>query len=505
MEPLKPTLNVAEAVEAKSPQVHPSPPRVRRRWSVLVALLVISWAPPTTWVALTLPRAPGGQPAALTKTRLAQLSKTLRRFLEKHKKAPSTLNVLRAFAHGEALAFQAHDGYGERFDYLRLDERHYLLRSFGGDQAQNTLGGVPDFGLVSWGQIPRGPIRYRLSARPGLGLYPSPLLEGADSPDGISHARLFVNPVAQTRSLVARLKERGELFMVAPHDRIEEFLWLPSSTKIVYTATGSSRHRDGLYLWDLDTDKVENLTDLARGSLPISPSSRGEGKLWLSLAGISSSGPTVYAYAALRHDGTLDPGLFYHPSSLVAFQLTDGTKAKLLPNGTNAAAKLLENMDPPHRRPLELGTGLEARNGSVAQNDWLRLSFAGELEKVLLVWHDFAEKHTASPIFPYALWLLSSLYGEGFELLAKVGTKDADVLRTFGIEIARALINNELAPTYLKSMGLFNHEQLMDGLALPYTMARLEVAPPEKSAEVSPPGPPAPEAPEPTPKKDPKP
>ncbi len=482
VEPLKPEIQLAEGVPAVL--VPPAPPRARgRKLLPWITLVLIFWVPPAAWVTLAQPQFfQGGHALLTTKQRLATAGRAIRGFFDKHKKAPATFNMLRAFARSEGLNFSSFDGYGQRLDYLRLDERHYLLRSFGADAAQNTLGGTPDNGLVSWGQRPNRPISYKFPVgAPRIGLYPAALVEGCDSPDGVSHAKLFVDTGTLTRHLVVRLKNREDFFMVAPHDRVEEFFWLPTSNRVVYSATGSTRHRDGLYLWDLDHDTVENLTDLARGALPISPAAHG-GTLWVSLAGVSPHGPTVYAFAGLRHDGMLDPSVFFDEANLIGFQIGEGPKTTKLLIGD--ALKGLA-FTPPYKKALELGLGLSVKGGTAAQLDWLELSLAGNLEKILLNWHQFSERHAESPLFPYALWLLSSVYGEGFELLSRLQSKDAEVLRTFGTEIARALINLELAPTYLKSLALFTHEQLMDGLALPYSMARLTLPP-------GPTGPPAP-------------
>lgn len=472
MEPSKPE-NQPAATAHRVP-AKPSAGGPARKQLSWVSLVAFFWILPAAWVILAQPQfTQAGRPLAVTKQRLAVAGRAIRSYLETHEKAPVSFNLLRAYAHSEGLSVSAFDGYGQRFDYLRLDERHYLLRSFGSDAAQNTLGGAPDIGLVSWGPRPEFSLSYKIPAgAPRIGFYPAALVEGSDSPDGVSHARLFADRDALTRRLVVRLKSSSEFFMVAPHDRVEEFFWLPSSNRIVYTATGSTRHRDGLYVWDLDQDSVENLTDKARGSLPISPSAQGN-RLWLSLAGLSSQGPTVYVFAGLRHDGMLDPAQFFDDANLFGFQVDHDKGSRFL---MGDSLKSL-GFAPPYKKTLDLSAGLDIKGGTPAQAAWLKLSAEGNLEKLLLNWHQFSETHDESPLFPYGLWLLSSVYGEGFALLSKLQSKDAEVLRSFGAEIARALINLELAPSYLKSLALYNHEQLMDGLFLPYSLAKLTIPP----------------------------
>ena len=446
-----------------------------------LALLLVFWIPPIFWVALAVSPLTPAKPVAVTNNRLDGLAKSMKTYLASHDRAPPTLNTLRAWAHVEHIPFSAYDGFGNRFDYLRLDERHYLLRSFGADAEQNTLGGAPDIGLVSWGKRPPLAVRYKLEPKPAPGFFPAVLLEGADSPDGVSYARLFVDAETASRHLVVRLKDQSDLFMVAPHDRVEEFLWLPSSNKILFTASGSSRHRDGVFLWDLDNDSCQNLVDLAIGALPMSPSAKAQG-YWLSLAGLSTEGPTVYVYAAPRHDGTLDPALFFAPANVAAFNLGDGKKPPRY-LGAEAIKNLPALM--PFMRPLDLTRGVDTKGGLQPQVNWLKLPATGDLEKALLEWHHFIETNQESPLLPYGLWILSSIYGESFELLAKKGAKDAEVLRTFGTEVSRALLTEELAPTYLKGLALFAHESLMDGLPLPYKMTGL--SPPEVVEPMPPP------------------
>ncbi|WP_457835994.1 hypothetical protein, partial [Staphylococcus aureus] len=74
------------------------------------------------------------------------------------------------------------------------------------------------------------------------------------------------------------------LFMVAPHDAVEEFLWLPAGDRIVFTATGSNRYRDGLYLWDLRTDSVINLLDTVHMQGQVAPA-KTTASYWLALGG----------------------------------------------------------------------------------------------------------------------------------------------------------------------------------------------------------------------------
>jgi hypothetical protein len=211
--------------------------------------------------------------------------------------------------------------------------------------------------------------------------------------------------------------------------------------------------------------------------MPISPTSRGAG-LWLALAGVSqgagtaANGATVYAYWGARHDGTLDPAEFFHPGQLLAFELPPKGQPRVLePPALGPAAQFV-----PIARPLSLSAHIEGLGGLRVQQSWLTLPLTGDMEKVLLAWHKFSEKEAQSPLFPYCLWLLSSLYSESFQVMAARDGRDADVLRTFGTEIARALLNYPLAPSYLRSLALHTYESLMEGQPLPYRFAQLSAS-----------------------------
>ncbi len=60
--------------------------------------------------------------------------------------------------------------------------------------------------------------------------------------------------------------------------------------------------------------------------------------------------------------------------------------------------------------------------------------------------------------------------------MADLNGRDADVLRSYGTEIATALLNYPLAPSYLRGLALFTFENLMDGQKLPYRFAQLTTA-----------------------------
>ncbi len=439
--------------------------------------MALAWVFPALLVATSPPFMKARRPQKDTRDALAEVNKTLRGFLEKNKQTPSDLNVLRAYAKAERKPFTAYDAYGARLDYVRLGEERYILRSFGEDGVQNSLDSAPDLGIVHWGVRARTGLNYRYTSAPQLDIFPAVLLEGADSPNRQWLARLFIDPATRDRRLVVRHKSKSDLFMVAQHAGVEEFLWMPSGYQVVFTATGDHRYRDGIFLWDLVEDRLTNLLDLTSGDLAgtLSPTGR-PAKLALSLAGVSVGGPTVYAYFADRRDVPIDPAVFFSKARLLTFVVPE-KKGASMRHVPTANADVTPGT-PPFTRLLDLTTHVHgekqlATGGLKVQRTWLRLKLQGDMEKVLLAWHGFSEHQAGSPLFPYCLWFLSSIYSESFSVLASGQSRDADVLRTYGTEVARALVNYPLTPSYLRGLALFTYENLMEGNPLPYRFAHL--------------------------------
>ena len=115
--------------------------------------------------------------------------------------------------------------------------------------------------------------------------------------------------------------------------------------------------------------------------------------------------------------------------------------------------------------------------------------------QMLVAWHQFSDKEARSPLYPYALWVLTTLYSQSNQLLASEKNPDADVLRTFGTEIAAALIADPVAPTVLKGLAIFSHESMLEDSPLPYRFA--EFIRPKKKYTLPPLPPPPPPVPAP--------
>lgn len=432
------------------------------------------WGVPFAWIVMSLPPFAPYRAGERSRTTLAVALQALKAYSEEHSQLPRDLNALRSYAVAEQQDFGTYDAWGQRLEYIRLDDQRFLLRSFGSDGVQNRLDTAPDPGHLDWGQHTNMGPTYEYPSLAIPELYPAVLLEGNESPTRNWLARLYADRANGKRHLLVRHRVQADLFMVASHDGVEEFLWLPDGHRLVFTASGSTRYRDGVYVWNLVDNTLVNLFDSSGTPIPISPAAGGT-KLWLSLAGLTAAGPTVHVYAMLRHDGPLDPRLFFDRSRLHSI-IIPGRKGETMANLLDFSAPGAPDQThiPPHARLADLQAGVGNLNNALPiQQRWLRLKVRGDLEGTLLAWHDFSTQEPNSILYPYSLWMLSILYGEGYKLLIETHPRDADVLRAYGTEIARALINHRLAPSYLQSLALFTYETLMEAQSPPYGIAQL--------------------------------
>lgn len=431
------------------------------------------------WVFLSPPFTPPLNPIRATQEKLRLLSLTLVNYKTKFKEYPNNLSDLRKFSLSLGQNLPLFDAFGERIDYVRLTSSSYLLRSFGEDGVQNTLDSTKDIGLIKWGHLPRGGAYYASKPKLIPHFYRAASLMGLDSPDGSWLARLFTNKIDQKRYLVVRHRTIPDLVMIAPHDRVEEFYWV-SQNSIVFSATESQKTRDGLYIWNLRNDSVFDLLrstsmDHVLEGMKISIfSDQVDRGYWISLAGYNAELKQIYAYITAKDSYLLDPDYFFSPENLFEYTLDDDPKKIMARKitrdqflGITAPKKFFQN---PLTEKLSLGTPFTPKKPSALgiQEAWLKLPKTGRLEPSLLAWQQFSIKHSETPLFPYSLWYLISLYNESFLLVQTVNARDSEILRTYGVEISRALMNDTMAPSYLRAMGAHGHQILLKGQPLSY-------------------------------------
>lgn len=437
--------------------------------------LILPWLLALLWIAVGDPaiplpgnRLPRGE--MQTKLTLGKNERLIQSYIKEFGEAPPSANHLRVYAGAKNLPFYAFDGFGERFDYVRLGKLHYILRSFGRDGVQNpgkaSGGGEVDYGIYHSGHLSRHSLQATTREVPKSRWYPAAQLAGTDSPDGEWNAHLYVDHVVGNRRLMVRQRHRGHLHLFASHDGVEEFLWLPDSKNIVFTATSSGRYGDGVFVWNLEEDITFNVLD-EMDQTRLSPATREQG-FFLSLLGVSTRGPSAFAFVLPAQPGPLNPQDFFVPENLISFVVAKNGKPTMIPRPPELQSFGTREFF----GPLTLdGDLMPSLYGSLVQKKWLQLPLHGSLQTVLEAWQDFCAGNTTSALLPYGLWTLGALYNQA---ALQTGKREGDILRSYGAETDRALMLLPLAPRYLRGFAMHGQQVLMKGGTLPYRFAQFE-------------------------------
>ena len=384
------------------------------------------------------------------RTTTMDLVRATDRLVQKHVRefgdTPQTYTELRLYALARGESYSAYDVWGERLEYLRLGKVNYFLRSFGRDGLQNRPQSSPDIGVYHWGQMAQRGLRYddingAMHARPSVVLF-----AGADNSSGTWHARIFVDPTTGNRRLLVRSREHNNLFMLAPHDYVEEFLWIPGQDKIAFTASQSQRYSDGLYIWDLRTDEASNLFSLDPDVNDLDPGSK-QRRLYVAMSAVRNSNPpSVAVFAMASNDFILDPHKFFHPSNLHVFSL--GERVIHTKPRTNLKTRGdLYDLD--FLGTVTLSQGGE---GTPLQQAWLSLPLGGDWEKGVISWQNFAAQYSKSQLAPYAIWGLAMLYDDAAKREGR-SSRAGQILASYGVELGAAMTKLIVAPSYIRAIG----------------------------------------------------
>ncbi len=366
--------------------------------------------------------------------------------ISEKKKPPQSLSHLRIYAIEKDVRYSFYDAWGQRLEYLPLGQMNYLIRSFGEDGLQNRSNRVPDLGVYQLGENVQLGLKYDDQA--GV-MHPRPsaiLFAGSDDQTGRWHARLFIDPETGERRLVVKDRERKNFIMVAPHDHIEEFLWVPGQLRIVFTAAHSARYSDGLYVWDLKTDQSLNLFALQTDSQDLDPSLKQK-SMYLALSSIAASNPpTVAVFAAPAGQAILDPRKFFHTSNLHVFTIGDPARhvksAAVIPGGGD-----FYNTD--FLGTLTIAPGGE---GTMIQKAWLSLPQGGDFEKGLIAWQDFSSRFAKTGMAPYAILGVAMFYQDAAEH-SGIKSREGQIFTSYSTELGGALSKMIIAPGYVRGIG----------------------------------------------------
>lgn len=398
------------------------------------------------WISVTHFKLMINDPDQMTTSLIKSNEKVIRNYVRAWGETPSSINDIRLYARQTGALFSNYDVWGERLEYLRLGKVNYTLRSFGADGLQNRPGSALDPGVFHWGLMADKGLRYDeengpMHARPSVVLF-----AGADDSQGLWHARLFVDPVSGSRRLLVRSRQKKNLYMLAPHDSVEEFLWVPDQQKIVFTGSQSARYADGLYLWDLAKDEANNLFMLSDDMAELDPGNKQK-NFYVALSAVRKENPPSVAVFAQSSDSILlDPRSFFHPSKMHVFTLGERV-SHVQPDKNSDNQKTLFSME-----FLGFATVRPGGTGNTLQTAWMKLPMGGDWDKAVMVWQDFAAAHGKSMLAPYAVWGISMFYNEAAKVAGE-RSRNGQIFASYSVELGNALSQMAVAPGYTRAIG----------------------------------------------------
>lgn len=406
-----------------------------------------------------------------SKQELKKTADWINRYKEQNKHLPWSLADLRLFAKAREESFNPYDSYGLRLQYIPLNEEAFLLKSFGSDANENVLGSKPDEIILSGLDSRPAALRYKELNQSLPLFYQASFLEGLKAEKTGLTARLQVHPLILTRHLIVQDPQEVKFVLVSFHDAIEEFIWLPSGQEIVFTAQGSERYEDGIYYWDLRTGETQNILTFMRQKYW--PKLASDKPFYLAISHVSTSPPMIYLLAQPANRSTLAPRSFYRFKNLFAINIdTDLSK-------NPSIQRIPANMDDSafDYSLNHLSLIAPTKDGVGAQKSWQNLKLSGDAETMIDQWQNFCSQHPQSPMLPYGLWWLASIYNDTFRLMKDDAPEEALVIRNYGIEIAEALSTLRTAPRYLRAMSEHLKKSLLLSHVADYSVSSPRIEP----------------------------
>lgn len=253
--------------------------------------------------------------------------------------------------------------------------------------------------------------------------------------------------------------------MVAHHDMIEEFIWLPNGYQIVYTAAGSDRYSDGVYLWDLIQDRTTDLLETSNSQSSALTIAKSNKKLWLSLNGVNAEHNSVYFHMMPHTHTPLDPRQFYSAKTLYEVKVP-------LTKGVPSIRQAFRNPPEPKQiwRPsltFQQDWLTAPKTLPQAQANFLSLPLQGDIEQTIGAWQDFCSNASNDASLPYCLWILSALFNDAYRITKEAPGDVGLKLKELAAEMAYATMKYELSPTYLRAIANYMFERLMTDEVVP--------------------------------------
>ena len=419
------------------------------------AILKTAFTIPLLWISTLSLTQIGWLLVADSRQEIENVAKWVVKFKDNFHHLPGTLADIRLFAKSIEEDFSAYDSFGTRLQYIALNEQAYLVKSFGPDASENRIGTNDDeVVLAGVERSPQAVIARTFDHSLPI-FFQSSFLEGSKANGTNLIARLEVNASRGTRYLLIQDPDQPRVSFLSFHDAIEEFLWLPSGYEIIFTAEGSDRYEDGIFYWNLKDGETHNL--LGSIKQQFWPKLSSDKPFYFSLSHISSTPPMLYVVAQPKDTKTLSPRSFYRFVNLFAISIDKDLFVNPIIQKIPA-----DPQDSSFDYPISHLSLIKTQDAMrPAQHGWQKLTLDGDAETVIDQWQSFCSLNPQSPMFPYGLWWLASIYNDTYRLMKDHSPDEALVIRNYGIEIAEALAAFSTAPSYLRAMALHLKKSLL--------------------------------------------
>ena len=443
-----------------------------------LSILTMSWTLSGLWVYFTPSNSNleyGTFPN--NKIRLKVNEKLIESFISKYSFAPPNLRLLFIFA-GKKKYYQ-YDEFGNRFYYQVLGTKDWLLTSYGNDGKENGIHGPYDASAFSVNIKHIQGLQYKTTTMPHL--YPFILLDGYVSPNGKLVGKKFHNSFHNQNFLLVKDIKNSGYVSLARHDRIDEFYWLPHSTKIVFSASGSHRYKDGVYIWDLSNNSTKQILERSVMN-PVGVETLKS--LWnISLGGIDPLSHSIFLFIKKKKSTDVLLSDFFSVKNLKIYSYKENG---FITRNQLKRKSLLDEFKQDFFSGLSMVKGCEEASG--LQKKWCELKTSGEFEKVLNQWQEFSSDASETVIFSPSLMILSILYMDVLYLIkeerqstieAIFGHQNSrhvfEVMSAYSAEITKNFGNLEVNSLWIDGVANYLWKLHINGQILNKTFSKIQL------------------------------
>ena len=339
--------------------------------------------------------------------RLNLLFESAGSFLVQFGRTATTLRELEMFAEQNSESVSNLKNAAGIFSYQRLNKRFFVLQEYINEGHKISF---------SASNVIMAQTEFDLSSKKNIHFFPFEMLDGIEI--GPFNASIIVDAYQGEKHLVIKKKQDG-VILVAPHDFVDEYFILPGYKKIVFTASAKNNWPSGIFLWDLEQDIVQLLSEST--NLNITKTVKNS---QVTLVGMSSE----WIYFFIKNDSNF----IFNCQNLFGFSLIT---SKIEPQKTNCMADEFFKTAP-----------------FLGHSAILKMLNTQSLEVTIDWWQEnLAHSGQDRASTPHALWILANLY---VQLAAdkKVPAHQKKTLEIFAREILSQLRSMTTTPQYLREL-----------------------------------------------------